>query len=317
MVEHSPAVSVIVPARNAAATIGATLAGLADQDVDRSFEVIVVDDGSDDETAAVVAAAPLEVTVVEASGLGPGPARNAGVAAARADLLAFTDADCVPTRGWLRAGLEALADAGLVQGAVHPDPRAPRRPFDRTIWVTWEHGLYECASLFVRRAALEQVGGFEDWLGARLGKPLAEDAWLGWRLRRAGLRTAFSERALVHHAVFRRRMLEFAAERVRLTYFPDLVRKIPELRSHVLFGRVFLSRRTAAFDLAAAGVAIAVALAFPPALAAVAPYAASVARTALAWRLRAPFAALGELLADVVGFLALAAGSVRARSLVI
>ena len=312
-----PAASVIVPARNAASTIGATLAALAAQDFEGEFEVIVVDDGSSDETAALVAEAPVEVTLVRESGLGPGPARNAGVARASSDALAFTDADCVPTPGWLRAGLEALAGADLVQGAVHPDPAAARRPFDRTIWVTWEHGLYECASLFVRRSAFERVGGFEDWLGARLGKPLAEDAWLGWRVRRAGLRTAFSERALVHHAVFRRGLVEFAAERVRLTYFPHLARKIPELRSHALFVRVFLSRRSAAFDLALAGAAGAVALSTPLPLAAALPYLALVARESLRWRSRAPLAALGELLADAVGAAALAAGSLRARSLVI
>src|SRR5688572_16174609 len=102
-----PAVSVIVPARDAADTIAKTLTALANQRVDAAYEVIVVDDGSTDETASIAAGAD-GVQLVAGDGEGPGPARNAGAAAASADLLAFTDADCVPRTGWLEAGLAAL-----------------------------------------------------------------------------------------------------------------------------------------------------------------------------------------------------------------
>lgn len=311
-------VSVIIAARNAAATLGATLAALAAQDRSEPFEVVVVDDGSDDDTRAVAAGAALDVTVVRERGVGPGPARNAGVAAASGDLLAFTDADCVPTPGWLRAGVAALAHADLVQGAVHADPAATRRgPFDRTLWVTRETGLYECASLFVRREAFERAGGFEDWLGARLGKPLAEDAWLGWRLRRDGARSVFSDEALVHHAVFPRGAGAFAAERARLVYFPAIVRKMPELRNSLCFAPHLLSSRSAAFDLALAGAALALARRSQAPLVAAAPWLWMVGRAAAPWRRRAPVAAAGEIAADAVGAAALAIGSARARSLLL
>jgi len=312
-----PAASVIVPAHNAAATLGATLAALAAQDAGDDFEVIVVDDGSSDDTAAVAARAPIEVRLVAETGIGPGPARNAGVAVAAGEALAFTDSDCSPAPGWLRAGLAALGHADLVQGAVHADPAARPGPFDRTVWVTREAGLYECASLFCRRELFERLGGFEDWLGARLGKPLAEDAWLGWRARRAGARTTFSDAALVHHAVFPRGAGAYVAERARLVYFPAIARKMPELRGSAFFGRVFLSRRSAAFDAAAAGGIAAASLASLWPLAAALPWLWMIGGTAARWRRRAPVVLLAEGAADAVGFVALAAGSLRARALLI
>src|SRR5919198_5805523 len=108
------AASVIVPARNAAATIGRTLEALAAQDFPQEYEVIVVDDGSTDDTVAVAEAAPGPVTVRRQEQRGPGEARNLGAQHARGEVLAFTDADCFPERGWLRAGVAALADADLV-----------------------------------------------------------------------------------------------------------------------------------------------------------------------------------------------------------
>jgi len=310
-------VSVIIAARNAATTLGATLDGLAAQDVDEPFEVIVVDDGSTDATAALAERAGLEVTVVRERGVGPGPARNAGVAAATGELIAFTDADCVPVAGWLRAGLACLERADLVQGAVHADPAAAPGPFDRTLWVTRETGLYECASLFVRRDAFERAGGFEDWLGARIGKPLAEDAWLGWRLRRGGARSAFCEEARVQHAVFERDAAGFVGDRARLVYFPAIADRMPELRRTLCFAPRLLSARSAAFDLATAGAALAVVRRSRAPLVAAAPWLWMIARSAAPWRRRAPAVALVEAAADAVGFAALAIGSARARSLLL
>jgi glycosyltransferase involved in cell wall biosynthesis len=309
----APRVSVVVPARDASATIGRTLEALAAQDLGEPYEVVVVDDGSSDGTLAIARAADGPVTAVAPGRVGAAEARNRGVAAASAPVIAFTDADCFPTPAWLSEGLRALEGADLVQGRVAPDPSRPLGPFDRTVWVESQSGLWETANLLVRRELFDRVGGFEDWLDTRGGKLLAEDVWLGWRAVRAGARTAFAPDALVHHAVFPRDAAGFVSERLRLRYFPAIARKVPELRGE-LPARMFLSRRSAAFDAAALAVAVAVVRRSWLPLAAAAPYARMAARGTLAYRRRAPLVAAARAAADAVGAGALVAGSVRYRS---
>jgi glycosyltransferase involved in cell wall biosynthesis len=313
-----PDVSVIVPARDAAATIARTLAALAAQRFDGTFEVIVVDNGSLDETAAIAVAAGIGV-VTRPRGHGPAGARNAGVDAAAAPLLAFTDADCEPEPGWLEAGVRALRSADLVQGAVIPPPDTTVGPFDRTLWVAGE-GLYETANLFVRREWWERGGGFRELLPhAGASAPFGEDAWFGWRARRAGARSTFAADAIVRHAVFPRGGTGFVAERRRLAYFPALAARVPELRDSRFYGHWFLSRRTAAFDAAVLGVLVASAARRPwVALAAAAPYVTLAARGAAPWGPRlGPRVLAAAFAADLVGAASLARGSLAEGTLVI
>jgi cellulose synthase/poly-beta-1,6-N-acetylglucosamine synthase-like glycosyltransferase len=303
--------TVVVPARNAAATLPRTLGCLAAQTL--AHEVVVVDDGSSDETTAIAERAGARVVRSPASG--PAAARNAGAAAANSQgPLAFTDADCLPTPEWLAAGVAALEGADLVQGAVEPEPGVPMGPFDRSLWVRGESGLYESANLFVRRELFERLGGFEEWIEPVAGKSIAEDVWLGWRARRAGARTAFAPDALVHHAVIPRGPAEYVAERRRLEHFPEMVARIPELRDALLTGGLFVSERSAAFDAAVLGAAAALATRRRAPLAAALPYAAIVGRRALESGRRAPLVAAVELAADSVGLAALLRGSAKHRA---
>ena len=96
-------ISVIIPAKDAAKTIGECLQALLHQEglqFDHDYEVIVVDDGSTDDTAEI--AEQYAVRVIRQTNLGPAAARNAGARIARGTLLAFTDADCAPSPTWLR-----------------------------------------------------------------------------------------------------------------------------------------------------------------------------------------------------------------------
>jgi len=308
---------VIVPARDAAATLSKTLDALKRQTGVEPFEVIVVDNGSLDATADVAERAGALV-VRRARGEGPGAARNAGAAVASGRVLAFTDADCEPAPGWLAAGTDALERAALVQGAVAPDPRAELGPFDRTVEVTHPTGLFEAASLFVDRAVFEAVGGFPAGLEAAGEAPFGEDALFGWAARRSGASVSFCRGAVVHHAVTRRLVGGFVRERTRVGLFPALIGEIPELREELCFARFFLTRRTAAFNLGLIGLMVAIGRRRGPVLVMTLPYLVLSGREAAVWggRLGAKVA-IGTLVADAVAAGALLSGSRRSATVVL
>jgi glycosyltransferase involved in cell wall biosynthesis len=317
-------VSVVIPAFRAAATIGQTLTALAAQDLSEDFEVIVSLDGPDDGTAAVAASHERVDTVVPAleGSRGAGAARNRGAARARGSVLAFTDADCMPLPDWLSRGMACLDGADLVQGAVRMLPGSAPGPFDRSVVVDRESGWFETANLLLRRELFERLGGFEDWLplqsrGGEPGRPMGEDVWLGWRARRAGARVSFCPECVVHHAVIRRSAVEYVAENARRVHFPALARRIPELRRHTFFARCFLDRRTASFDAALLGLMLGAVCRRGWPLAAALPYAATVSRRASRGHPRSAKVVLADVAADFLSFGSLAAGSARARTLLI
>ena len=116
---------VIVPACNEAARIGGTLRALAAQ-TDRDYSLVVVDNGSDDDTCRIVAgfaaSAPFAVHLIAEPEQGIGYAVDTGFRYAidhRARLLARTDADCIPRPGWVAAARAALnGGAGMACGRI-------------------------------------------------------------------------------------------------------------------------------------------------------------------------------------------------------
>jgi len=311
---NRPRVSIVIPAWNAADTLGRTLGAVAAQQLDEPYEVVVVDNGSEDATADVIAAARGVVRAVRREHGLAGEARNDGVAASSGAILAFTDADCFPEPGWLAAGLRAMENADLVQGRVRPDPGAEMGAFDRSLWVASDDGLYQTANLFMRRDSFDRIGGFEELHDDAAGRAFGEDVWLGWRAVRAGARPAFCADAVVNHAVLRRGPDAYVRGRARLDGFPMLAARVPELRQTLLRSGLFLSGRTAAFDAAVAGAAAAAATRSALPLLAALPYAAVVAGRALQSGARAPLVAPVEVAADAVGLAALVRGSLRHRS---
>jgi len=308
--------TVVVPARNAEATLPETLAGLERQRFDGRFDVVVVDDGSTDATLAIAGASPVVTTVLRASGVGPAKARNLGASGAEGAVIAFLDSDCVPVPEWLATGVEALKEADFAQGMVTPRPETAVGPFDRTLWVTRASGLFESANIFVSRQLFQSLGGFESWLVPRRSKELGEDVWFGWRAQRAGARMTFVSDALAYHAVFPRTAREYVAERARLRFFPALARRMPELRERLFYRRYFLTKRSAAFDAALVGALLARRRRLG--LLAAAPYGRMLLADMRGHR-PAPGAKLMavNLAADGLGFVSLAAGSIRRRSLLI
>jgi glycosyltransferase involved in cell wall biosynthesis len=339
-----PAVSVIIPARDSEPTLDRTLTSICQQELDRPFEVLVVDDGSRDETAAIASRyEPLVSVISLTQALGPGAARNRGAEVARGSVLAFTDADCFPDRRWLEHGLAALEHADMVQGRVEADPAVPRTPFDRSLSVERDGGFYQTANLFIRREVFDAVGGFRDWAleqperrrwsvdrrrGRAMRTPIGEDTLFAWRALREGRRSAFASDAVVHHAVVPGDIRDAIADRWHWSRdMPGLARVVPELRQAVFYRRWFFAHWTAQFDLALAGVAAALLTRRKLFLVSTVPYLERVYGEAATYRAQADSraeglrrAALHAFGAPVVNSATLAgliAGSVAWRSLVL
>ncbi len=342
--QRAPTVSIVIPARDAAPTIGRTLDALGRQQLDEPFEVIVVDDGSRDQTCEIVEAFGPPVRLIRSGrSEGPGGARNRGAAAASAPVLAFTDADCFPTPRWLAHGLRAVGDAELVQGRVAPDPSVARTPFDRTLWVDGDGGFYQTANLFVRRETFAAVGGFRDWALERPGRrrwsvdrrrgratrtPIGEDTLFAWGAIRLGARSAFAPDAVVHHAVVPGGVADALADRWHWTRdMPGLARLVPELRQTTFYRRWFFGEWTAQSDLAFAALLTAALTKRKLLLLACVPYLDRVRRESWIYRdgrgsrayalRRAVVHAAGAPAIDATTLCGFIAGSVEWRSLVL
>ena len=132
---HVPSVTVVIPARNAADTLGAQLAALAAQREPPAFTVIVVDNGSTDGTAAVASsydAPSFPVTVVQEPSAGINFARNAGVRAAVTTTVLLCDADDEVGENWVRSLSEALRPGVWVAGPL--DFRRLNSERTRALW---------------------------------------------------------------------------------------------------------------------------------------------------------------------------------------
>jgi len=198
----APFVSVIVPHYSDLARLDLCLTALERQSFPRSrFEVVVADNNSPQGREAVERVIAGRAALVVVPERGAGPARNGGVAAAKGELLAFTDSDCTPQPGWLAAGIEALDRCDFVGGAVQvlvEEPSAPTPTeafevvfaFDNERYVT-RMGFTITANLFCPRRLFEAVGGF------RVG--VSEDLEWSHRARAAGYRIGYEARAAVGH----------------------------------------------------------------------------------------------------------------------
>ena len=190
-----PAVSVVIPARNAAATIGATLDAALAQDYPGPLEVIVGDGSDDDATARVIAARyPAVRRVPNPAGI-TSAGLNAAIAAARGQVIVRCDAHAVLPPGYVTRALATLRRTGAAnvggrqvpvgrtrfQRAVARAMTSPLGSGDSRYKVGGPAGSVDTVYLGVfRRDALAAVGGFDETIVHN------QDYELNWRLRRAG-----------------------------------------------------------------------------------------------------------------------------------
>ena len=209
-------VSVIVCTCNRAAALKSTLEALGKLRFPPEWaaELLVVDNGSTDDTASIVKSCGLrniQVRYLFEPRTGQSRARNAGLAGARGDLILFTDDDVTPDPDWavemMRSLLNGTCDA--VTGKITLDPKLARH------WLTSAHrwwlassddaelheGFRELigANIGFRRSVLERVPVFDTELGpGALG--FADDTLFGWQLAEAGFRIGYAPSAsVIHH----------------------------------------------------------------------------------------------------------------------
>ena len=194
--------SVIIPARDAGRWLGACLDAVAAQTAAPAHEVIVVDDASVDTTGQLARSHPAVTRVVAGSGRGSYAARNAAVAVAAGELLAFTDADCVPDPGWLAAGADAIKRGADLAGGEVVSTAAGQlnawERYDRAVYLRQDELVREerfaaTANLFVRRAVVDDLGGFDGSLRS------GGDYEFGRRATSAGYRLVYAPEASVVH----------------------------------------------------------------------------------------------------------------------
>jgi GT2 family glycosyltransferase len=258
MMQHAatePQVSVIVASYNARMTIGACLGSLMEQDTGRRYEVIVVDSSSDGTGDLVAREFPSVMLLRQPRRRFPGDARNIGVQAARAPVVAFTDADCVADPGWVEAIARAhRSPMKAVGGSIsNANPES---------WVGW--AAYFCeysqwlprqhpqmmtdmptANLSYKRELFERHGGF-------IEGTYCSDTDFNWRIGRAGMRLLFEPSLKVaHHNIDRLgRFLHheyfhgwsFGRVRVRVQRFSPARRLAYAALAPLILGKLLLHR---------------------------------------------------------------------------
>ncbi|HEY6803766.1 MAG TPA: glycosyltransferase [Pyrinomonadaceae bacterium] len=196
-------ISVVVPVYNAETTISATIEHLLRQSLTPD-EIIVVDDGSTDETANLLKAFAGQITVLSKTNGGPASARNAGIQASSSSLIAFTDSDCLPDEEWLQELVKGFK-SDLVSGVGGSVEAATDGLVGEYIDLHgWMNPQQEASGIVTslvtanacfRSDVLQQTNLFDE----RFPGPGAEDTELSIRVRSAGYELSFVKTALVRH----------------------------------------------------------------------------------------------------------------------
>jgi GT2 family glycosyltransferase len=205
--DQHPHVSIIIPVFNQGNALSACLRALKDQTYhDASFEVIVVDNGSNPPIRHLVDPVSF-VHVISEPAPGSYAARNSGIRAARGEVFGFTDADCVPAADWIERGVSAvrcLPGPGMVGGKVDLTFQDPSRPtaaelfesifgFPQDSYIK-NLGFSVTANLFTTRATVDEVGLFDETLMS------GGDVEWGQRVRSRGLALKYADDMRISHA---------------------------------------------------------------------------------------------------------------------
>lgn len=213
-------ISVVIPTYRRPELLTRCLDSLSRQQVDGEFEIVVVDDGSGDETSAVLDHWSDQLTALRAfeqpENRGPAAARNRGFREARGELILFLDDDIVAPPDLVQRHLDTHAernDPSLgILGRVEWEPGLRVTPFMRWLdrsglqfaYDTWlvagpvdpPYAAFYTCNLSLSRSLLVESGGFDE----RFPYPAYEDMELAWRLSQEGFRLEYVPEALAFHS---------------------------------------------------------------------------------------------------------------------
>ncbi len=186
----SPSVSIVVPVFNGEKTIDLCISSLKSLDYpEDAYEVIIVDGGSTDGTLDILKSHSSWTHIRLLNSIkqgGPSGARNKGIESVNRDVIAFTDADCIVTKTWLRNLVRPFQDpeVGGVAGEVVPfEPKSIAERYVAELDAqqdTLNHPFLpysQTANVAYRAQVFKQIGGFDENLVA------AEDADIAWRMQ--------------------------------------------------------------------------------------------------------------------------------------
>jgi glycosyltransferase involved in cell wall biosynthesis len=201
--DTKPFVSVVVPAYNEDAGLRECLNALLCLDFPREmYEIIVVNNGSTDSTAAIIDSFP--VRRVDEDLRGAAHARNAGTRAARGEIIAFTDADCIADEKWLKELLRGIEheDIGCFAGEFLPRPFKGivdeyvhnKMLIHQETLLLYDPPVVAAGNAAYRRSVFDAIGFFDTSFDS------GEDGDLSWRMQKqAGFRIQYNGAALVSH----------------------------------------------------------------------------------------------------------------------
>jgi lipopolysaccharide/colanic/teichoic acid biosynthesis glycosyltransferase/GT2 family glycosyltransferase len=195
-------VSVVIPAYNAAGIITSCIKALQEQKLSLPYEIIVVDDGSSDNTADLAKESGAQV-IRHTEKRGAAAARNSGISAAAGDIICFTDADCMPNENWIQQILRPFTNQDII-GTKGAYATKQREIVARFVQIEYEDkydlllrqeriNFIDTYSAAYRRQVLLANNGFDEQIF------YVEDQELSFRLAARGYEMVFEPPAIVYH----------------------------------------------------------------------------------------------------------------------
>lgn len=218
----NPYVSVVIPVYNDPERLKMCLEALENQTYPtRCYEVIVVDNGSDESIEGIVNQFGQAVATYE-SRIGSYAARNKGISLAKGDIIAFTDADCIPASDWIEKGVASLvsvSNCGLVAGKVELFSKLEQpntvELFESIGWWRSQKEAIEqyrygaTANLFTFKSVIDVAGCFDHTF-----KSHGDIEW-GQRVFALGYKQIYADDTSVYHP-YRTSLAEFSKKVIRL-----------------------------------------------------------------------------------------------------